>query len=419
MSFRKVIFWLHLLAGVIAGVVIGVMSVTGLALAYEKQLIAWAERDIRRVTLPTDAGTKSLPLDELLAKAGGKVPGTRPSAVTVEADPAQAVLVSFGRTNSLYLNPYTGEVREQGAKRLRGFMQAMIAWHRYLAADGERRALGKAVTGACNAAFLVLAVSGLYLWWPRQWTKRALGAVTLFNFRLSGKARDFNWHNVIGLWSAPVLIVLTATAMPISYRWAGNLIYTLTGTTAPAQGAGPGAVAGPAVEVPTPPPGARPLGLGALIEAAQKNVPNWQQVTVRVGGGAPRGGPPREGAGREAPRDGERRGDSAQPVTVSVKERNGWPLFASLQLTLNPYTGEVLRRQTFANENAGMKVRRWTRFLHTGEALGLIGQGVAGLASLGGAFLVWTGFALAWRRLAGRKAGPADAPSKANSQVAV
>jgi uncharacterized iron-regulated membrane protein len=38
------------------------------------------------------------------------------------------------------------------------------------------------------------------------------------------------------------------------------------------------------------------------------------------------------------------------------------------------------------------------RFLHTGEALGWPGKLLAALASLGGAFLVWTGFALAWRR---------------------
>jgi sulfite reductase (NADPH) flavoprotein alpha-component len=40
----------------------------------------------------------------------------------------------------------------------------------------------------------------------------------------------------------------------------------------------------------------------------------------------------------------------------------------------------------------------WVRGLHTGEALGFAGQTIAGLASLGGCFLVWTGFAMAWRR---------------------
>jgi sulfite reductase (NADPH) flavoprotein alpha-component len=38
------------------------------------------------------------------------------------------------------------------------------------------------------------------------------------------------------------------------------------------------------------------------------------------------------------------------------------------------------------------------RALHTGEAFGFAVQTVAGLASLGGCFLAWTGLAMAWRR---------------------
>jgi uncharacterized iron-regulated membrane protein len=45
-------------------------------------------------------------------------------------------------------------------------------------------------------------------------------------------------------------------------------------------------------------------------------------------------------------------------------------------------------------------VRVPRRFTHTGDVLGLTGQTVAGLVSLGGVVLVWTGLALAWHRLA-------------------
>jgi len=47
----------------------------------------------------------------------------------------------------------------------------------------------------------------------------------------------------------------------------------------------------------------------------------------------------------------------------------------------------------------GQRTRRWLRFIHTGEAYGLAGQTVAGLASLAACLLVATGLALAWRRL--------------------
>jgi len=390
MAIRKIFFWLHLIAGVVAGVVILVMSATGVVLTFEKEIIAWAERDVRRIAAPTD--TKRLPLDDLLARVREKQPAFRPSGLTIQADPTIAILVSAGRTNSLYVNPYTAEVHPQGAKRTRAFMQTMIEWHRYLGRQENHRPMGKAITGACNAAFCFLGLSGLYLWWPRQWTKAALRAVTLFNWRLGGKARDWNWHNVIGLWSAPVLIVLTATAMPISYRWATDVIYKVTRSEAPAP-AGPG-MAAPGVEVPTPAAGARPLSQEALLASVQKEIPQWSQITLRLGGG---GGPrerPRDGA-TNAPRSESR---APQAVTFAVKQSSGAPRFATAQLTLNPFTGEVLRAEKYSDYNLGRRVRSWTRFLHTGEALGPVGQFVAGLASLGGVVLVYTGLALATRR---------------------
>jgi len=373
--FRKVFFWLHLVAGVAAGIVIFIMSVTGAAIAFEKEIVARAEQKVRKVPAPAP-GAARLALDELLDRAKEKQPGARPSAVTVFADPQAAVSMTFGRTNAYYVSPYTGEVSEQGAKGTRTFMRFMTDWHRWLGRDGGGRAVGKAITGACNLAFLFLAVSGIYLWWPRKWSWTALKGIVLFTTKVRGKARDWNWHNVIGIWSAPVLVILTATAMIISYRWASDMVYRIVGNPPPgAPGAG---AASPSVEVSRQPPGTQPLGSEALLAAMQKEIPNWEQITIRSSRPNPGG---------------------AQPVSITVREKNGWPLFTSLQLSVDPFTGAVLKRESYADYNTGRKVRTWMRFLHTGEALGFTGKLVAGLASLGGAVLVWTGISLAVRRL--------------------
>lgn len=393
MNVRKLFFWLHLVAGVVAGVVILIMSVTGAAIAFEKDLVAKAEQEVRKVAVPAPNATR-LELDELLSRAKEKAGGAKPSAVTVFADPQAAVSMSFRRTNAFYANPYTGELSEQGAKGTRAFMHVMTDWHRWLGQHGDGRAVGKAITGACNVAFLFLAVSGIYLWWPRKWSWTALKGIVLFNAKLSGKARDWNWHNVIGIWSAPVLVILTATAMVISYKWASDLVFTVTGNTPPAAG-GPGAMSGPAVEVPQPPAGTKPLAYGALVAAVQKEMPNWEQISIRFGGG---------------PGQGQRGGEtkaSTQPVSISVREQDGWPLFASVQLSLDPFTGTVLKKESYADYNSGRKARTWMRFLHTGEALGFFGKLIAALASLGGAVLVWTGFALGIRRFIAWRRKPA------------
>jgi uncharacterized iron-regulated membrane protein len=99
-------------------------------------------------------------------------------------------------------------VRGEGATTTRAFFRRVTELHRWVGAVGDRRELGKAVTGAANLAFLFLVVSGAYLWWPRSWTRSAVRNVALLRGGLRGKARDFNWHNVVGLWSAIPLFVV-------------------------------------------------------------------------------------------------------------------------------------------------------------------------------------------------------------------
>jgi hypothetical protein len=239
MTFRKVLFWMHLVAGVVAGTVILVMCVTGTLLTFQQSVLRFVERDQRFVTLP-EAGAARLDVDALLAQVRHAVPDAVPTTVTLDSDPRAAASVAVGTQGMLFVDPYTGRVLGTGSARARGFYRSVTNWHRWLAVEGEGRATARAMTGACNAAFLVLAVTGLYLWMPRQWSWRHVSPVIWFRRGLRGKPRDFNWHNTVGLWSAPILIVLTTTGMVISYPWASNLVYTLTGSPRPAAPAGRG-----------------------------------------------------------------------------------------------------------------------------------------------------------------------------------
>ncbi len=95
------------------------------------------------------------------------------------------------------------------------------------------------------------------------------------------------------------------------------------------------------------------------------------------------------------------------PVLIAIKTSDAWPRTAQSNLYLDPFTGGVLKREGFADLPPGRRVRTWLRFLHTGEALGRGGQFIAGLTCVGGCFLVYTGFALAWRRFKGERKPPA------------
>jgi uncharacterized iron-regulated membrane protein len=302
-------------------------------------------------------------------------------------------------------------------------MELMLQWHRFLGRDGNQRAIGKVINGTCNLAFCFLALSGLYLWMPRTWSWRGARANALFNLKSSGKARDFNWHNVIGLWCAPVFIILTLTAIPISFRWGSNLVYRLVGEEPPLQGA---PAAGAALEIMRPTPESRPLGYDAIVVQVQRDFPQWTTISLRSGA-QPRGPAPGPNAPQAAQRpageaaarpEGRRSEDGGtggvrtpQPITVTVREPDAWPRTATTTLTLNPFTGEALKREGFGDFSTGRRLRTWTRFLHTGQALGWAGQFVAGLACLGGCFLVYTGLALSCRRFFGKRPTSAALPS--------
>lgn len=407
MTFRRIIFWLHLLAGLIGGLAIAIMCFTGTMLAFEKQLVAWADRDARTVVVPSMDAPR-LTIDDLTRRVIDANPAAAPTAIVLSADPGTAVAYSLSRDRVVYADPYTGEIRRPSTTTIRDFMRRMENWHRWLALPGQQRPIGQAINRSCNAAFLILAVSGLYLWLPRRRSWSNLRAVALLNPTLSGKARDFNWHNAIGLWCAPVLIVLTVTALPLSFRWANNLIYQFAGEPPPTPPGSAGS--GPtSPRYPAPPDGTRPLAREAVFTAVKKASPAWTQITLRLAA------PGRGSAGARVPSTPEPSGEDRlrprlpEPLTFAIATSGSWPRTATTTALVNPFTSEFIRHETFRSQTAGRQLRIWTRFLHTGEALGWIGQLIAGAASIGGCSLVYTGFALAWRRFFRRQAAATTA----------
>jgi uncharacterized iron-regulated membrane protein/flavodoxin len=382
---HKAIFWSHLLAGLTGGLVIFIMSATGVILMYEHQMVEYAERDVRRV-VPPGGGAQRLSLDEIVGKARELNAKARPTGVVLRNEPTASVAVGFGREGATYVNPYSGVVLGQDSN-LHDWFHDVIDWHRWLGMEGEGRATGRAITGACNLAFFWLAITGVYLWWPRSWQWRGLKSSLLFNFRLRGKARDWNWHNVIGFWSSAVLVVLTLTAAVMSYPWANDLLYTLTGSEPLPRGQATSPMAQAQQRRGESAPRERkPLAsFDAFLARAEQQTPGWIMMMMRL---SPRG-------------DG--------PVTLLIQEPSAPHIFARSQLQLDRFTAEIIKWEPYAVASTGRKLRIWVRGLHTGEALGVVGQTVAGVASLGGCFLVWTGFAMAWRRFRYRKRDAEDA----------
>ena len=193
----------------------------------------------------------------------------------------------------------SGQIIGDAPTGLRRFFRGATEWHRYLAGQGEWRTTGRAITGACNVAFLFLVLSGMYLWLPRRWAAAAVRAVGFPRWRhATAKARDFNWHNALGIWSAVPLAIVVASATVISYPWASDLAYRVVGESPPPRPAGPpgSAAAAPAGRggnsAPAERAGARAAEkphqaiqiaeLDARWQAAEDQVTEWKSIAMRV-----------------------------------------------------------------------------------------------------------------------------------------
>jgi uncharacterized iron-regulated membrane protein len=300
--------------------------------------------------------------------------------VTLRNEPDAPVVLGAGRDGTLLVDPYTGAVSAPAAPGLRSFFAAVTGWHRWFNASGESRATARAITGASNLAFLFLIVSGVYLWLPRVFKWAAFKTRLLFNAKATtAKARDFNWHHVFGIWSALPLAVVVATAVVFSYPWANDLVYRSVGEEPPRPGAGPprgpGGPQPAAAATPSGADSAAALGYDALLARAADHG-EWQTLTLTIPASA-----------------------AAPTVRIAIDAGNGGQPQRRHTLTLDRATGAVAAWAPFSSQTPGQRARSWIRFLHTGEALGIVGQTIAGLVSLTSVIMVWTGLALAWRRL--------------------
>lgn len=388
MTFRRLLFWTHLVVGALAGLVVLLMSVTGVILAFEVQLNEWALRDYRAAAAPA----APLPADRLLEIAAAAAPeGAPPSSLRISADPLDPAVAGLGRGRSLYLDRGSGAVLGDGNGRMRRFLRSVRYWHRWLALENESRAAGRAVTGAANLLFLFLILSGIVLWWPRNRPPRALRNALWFRRGLRGRARNFNWHNVAGFWLALPLAVVVVSGAMISYRWVGRLIeFAAAGPpTAAAQESLGGDESGDPLPPPATPPATptTPPTLQGLLDRAAAETPGWRRLTLRLPA------------------------DEADPRTVRTDTGAGRQPSKWRRFRFDRATGALLGVGP-VTETRAQAVRYWLRFAHTGEVYGIPGQIVAAVASAAGALLVWTGFAMAWRRFFPKKNPPKKNPPK-------
>jgi uncharacterized iron-regulated membrane protein len=363
---RKIFFWSHLVVGISVGIIVFIMSATGVLLTYEKQIIEWD--DSRHSILPLE-GEQRLTTDEVLRITREKHPNENHIYIHWINEKGRAIPVWAGKHRYL-LSPYSGETLQVGRSPIVELLHFITDLHRWLAMELEEQSFAKEVTAYSNLLFLFLIISGAYLWLPRRFNWSSIKGHLLFKIHFkSHHAKHYNWHHVFGVWMLVPLFVIVSTATIFHFQWANGAVYGIYGEEAP----GPRQRREPVELI----DGKQPyesLFTVAKQHAVDNGSADWHSMWVELG--------------RET-----------ENTHFYIDRSLGNNYDAAYALFLDNDTADVVRVKRGSDWSKGAQAWGVARFLHTGEYFGLVGQTIAGLASLAACFLVYTGFTLSWRRL--------------------
>ena len=236
----------HFYAGVVAAPILLLLAITGLVILYTQPITDFARGDI---TLRTTTGT-SQSLSKQAEAVRTAFPDLAVVAMTTPVDQDHATAFGLSNGRDAYVDPGSLEVlgtrNPAGgvvglANRLHGFLNndaVEVSLPTLSGLVGEGPLLGKFSAGdALLEVFggwaLILACSGVYLWWPRQ--RDSGKALFLPRLRKKGRARWRDLHAVPGFLLSFVLVFFIVTGMPWSGYWGGNWAYLAGKITPPVE----------------------------------------------------------------------------------------------------------------------------------------------------------------------------------------
>lgn len=357
---RKILFQLHWIFGITAGLVLAIVGVTGAMLSVEDPILEAINPGVMTVSAPP--GMQKMSPQDLINAVTAANPDLRINSVTLNSAPHLTSQVVFapaggggGRGETRYADPYTGVLldKPQGQEFFRSVMQL----HRWILLPGGSAGAGRQIVGACTLILIYLALTGLYLRWPKR---HSLKTWLKLDLKKTGRPMWWSIHSVFGTVVLVAYLIMSVTGLWWSFDWWKNgmsLVLTGKPVVTQQQVASGGATGGD-------------RGRGDQQQAVAISLaPAWagfQQAT--------------EGAFDNATFTIPRKvGD---PVQVRFLPHDAQHDRATDQMRLDAETGVVVSHDRFKTKSLGEQVYSSNYNLHTGAYFGVVGVVLWMLASL-------------------------------------
>jgi uncharacterized iron-regulated membrane protein len=217
-------YWIgqvHLWLGLISGIFVCFLGITGCILAFEREIEDVTQpyrfTQVQKSALLTPSRLKQIADQQVPGKHAhsiGYQVGKSAQVVYYAADPEYYWIV--------FLNPYTGEVLK--VKNMDDdFFRIVIMGHYYLWLPPN---VGQPVLASATLMFLFLLISGLILWWP----KNRAASKKRFSIKLNAKWKRVNYdlHNVLGFYMTWILIFIAISGLVMGFQWFAGSVYWIS-----------------------------------------------------------------------------------------------------------------------------------------------------------------------------------------------
>lgn len=217
MTIKKIIHKIHLLLGLSTGLIVVLLGITGCILVFETEIRQLTEgfRKVEPQNQPV------LPPSVLKAEAdkvlesgfalGIEYPGEGKAAIASYYDSLHYEVA--------FLNPYTGEVLKH-KNMTEDFFRIVLEGHYYLWLPHD---IGKPIAASATLIFLVMMISGIILWWPKNSAARKQRFTIKWN--ASWRRKNYDLHNVLGFYMSWIGIFLAITGLVFGFEWFARSVY--------------------------------------------------------------------------------------------------------------------------------------------------------------------------------------------------
>ncbi|MCX2745128.1 PepSY-associated TM helix domain-containing protein [Mangrovivirga sp. M17] len=220
MSFKKVVRKIHLWLGFITGPIVFIVALTGCLYAFQEE--------IQDLTQPyrfiENSDQNKLEPSKLQEIVKEKYPEKSLHALMYYNQNRSAKAIFYSNENEyyffVYLNPYTGEIIHV-KDELSSFFRIVLDGHFYLWLPHE---IGQPLVASATLIFLLIVVSGLILWWPKN--KKASSQRFKIKFKGKWKRTNFDLHTVLGFYVSVFATLFAITGLIWGFQWFRDMVYT-------------------------------------------------------------------------------------------------------------------------------------------------------------------------------------------------